>query len=127
MVVKQVLDGMSNTRLLSKNDRIASTWHYYAPHGYPTPTVDRDQHLECILAKLKSRGILSRGRFGAWRYEVANQDHSCMQGVEAADHALFGAPELTLWHPDLVNTGKHRDQRTRQFAAVSQPELQYRD
>jgi protoporphyrinogen oxidase len=121
-VVKQVLDGMSNTRLLGKDDRVISTWHYHAPHGYPTPTVDRDQHLEPLLEKLKSSGILSRGRFGAWRYEVANQDHSCMQGVEAADHALFGAPELTLWNPELVNAGKHRDQRTRRFTVAGQLE-----
>jgi hypothetical protein len=82
-------------------------------HGltYPTPTVDRDEHLNQMHSKLKSWGILSRGRFGAWRYEAGNQDHSCMQGVEAAGRVLFGAPELTLWHPELVNTGKHRDQR----------------
>jgi len=111
-VVQQVLSGMANTKLLGAGDMIVSSWHYYAAHGYPTPTVDRDKHLEGILSTLKSWGILSRGRFGAWRYEVGNQDHSCMQGVEAADCALFGSPELTCWHPNLVNSGKHRDQRT---------------
>jgi protoporphyrinogen oxidase len=117
-VVKEVLQGMNNTRLLEAKDKVASTWHYFAPHGYPTPTVDRDAHLDRIQCKLKSLGILSRGRFGAWRYEVGNQDHCCMQGVEAADSAVFGAPELTCWHPDLVNSGKHRDQRTRFRRAV---------
>jgi protoporphyrinogen oxidase len=111
-VVDQVLDGMVNTSLLESRDSIASTWHHYAPHGYPTPTIDRDEHLDRIQLKIRSRGILSRGRFGAWRYEVGNQDHSCMQGVEAADCALYGAPELTCWHPNLVNSGKHREQRT---------------
>jgi protoporphyrinogen oxidase len=111
-IVQQVLSGMANTKLLGAGDRIVSSWHYYAAHGYPTPTVDRDKHLEGILGTLKSWSILSRGRFGAWRYEVGNQDHSCMQGVEAADCALFGSPELTCWHPNLVNSGKHRDQRT---------------
>jgi protoporphyrinogen oxidase len=120
-VVEQVLAGMRNTRLLGADDKIASTWHYHAAHGYPTPTVDRDTHLNSILNKLKSMGILSRGRFGAWRYEVGNQDHTCMQGVEAADCALFGAPELTCWHPNLVNSGKHRDQRTTNFAASLSP------
>jgi protoporphyrinogen oxidase len=120
-VVEQVLAGMRNTRLLGADDKIASTWHYHAAHGYPTPTVDRDKHLNSILNKLKSMGILSRGRFGAWRYEVGNQDHTCMQGVEAADCALFGAPELTCWHPNLVNSGKHRDQRTTNFAASLSP------
>jgi hypothetical protein len=110
-VKNQVLQGMRNTKLLRADDQIASTWHYYAPHGYPTPTIDRDEHVNLILGQLEAHSILSRGRFGAWRYEVGNQDHCCMQGVEAADRALFGAPELTCWHPDLVNTGSRRDQR----------------
>jgi hypothetical protein len=112
---------MVNTRLFAADDRIVSTWHYHATHGYPTPTIGRDTHIDSILSKLKSWGILSRGRFGAWRYEVGNQDHSCMQGVEAADCALFGAPELTCWHPNLVNSGKHRDQRTVLCAAKPSP------
>jgi protoporphyrinogen oxidase len=112
-VVREVLQGLRNTKLLCAQDQIASTWHYYAPHGYPTPTIDRDEQVNPILSKLETLGILSRGRFGAWRYEVGNQDHSCMQGVEAADHALYGAPELTCWHPDLVNANTHRDQRVK--------------
>jgi protoporphyrinogen oxidase len=127
-VVGQVVEGMANTKLLGAGDRIASTWHYYAAHGYPTPTVNRDAYVNSILARLKSRGILSRGRFGAWRYEVGNQDHTCMQGVEAADCALFGAPELTCWHPNVVNAGQHRDQRTRPSMIVPQrEEHEYRD
>jgi protoporphyrinogen oxidase len=111
-IVNDVLQGMRNTRLLGAGDKVASTWHFFAPHGYPIPTIDRDAHLNQMQSRLKNWGILSRGRFGAWRYEVGNQDHSCMQGVEAADSALYGAPELTCWHPELVNAGKHRDQRT---------------
>jgi protoporphyrinogen oxidase len=118
MIVEEVLQGMKNTKLIEANDKVVSTWHYFAPHGYPTPTVDRDEHLDRIQCKLKSLDIFSRGRFGAWRYEVGNQDHCCMQGVEAADSALFGAPELTCWHPDLVNSGRHRDQRTNCRAAL---------
>jgi len=33
------------------------------------------------------------------QYEVANQDHSMMLGVEAADNIRFGTKELTLNHP----------------------------
>lgn len=41
------------------------------------------------------------------QYEVANQDHSLMLGVEAVDNIMFGAREITLSHPDIVNTGKN--------------------
>lgn len=50
----------------------------------------------------KEYNIWSRGRFGSYKYEVGNQDHSCMLGVEAADNILYGAKEFTLFHPSLV-------------------------
>ncbi len=40
-------------------------------------------------------GIYSRGRFGAWRYEIGNTDHSVMQGVELADFLTAATPEIT--------------------------------
>ena len=52
--------------------------------------------LATVLPALEEKGILSRGRFGAWRYEVSNQDHSCMQGVEAVDKVLLDAEEQTV-------------------------------
>ena len=45
------------------------------------------------------------------QYEVANQDHSLMLGVEAVDNILFGAKELTLHHPDIVNAKKNTELR----------------
>lgn len=35
------------------------------------------------------------------QYEVGNQDHSFMVGVEATDNVLFGANEVTLETPDV--------------------------
>lgn len=77
-----------------------------ASYGYPTPTVDRDAILAEGLPRLEKLGIYSRGRFGAWKYEVSNQDHSFMQGVEVVEHLLHGHRELTLHCPALVN-GRH--------------------
>lgn len=64
-----------------------------------------------LLPKLQEKDIYSRGRFGSWRYEVGNQDHSFMLGVEAADHILNGAVELTLNYPDFVNGRKNIERR----------------
>jgi hypothetical protein len=47
--------------------------------------------------------VYSRGRFGAWKYEVSNQDHSLMQGVECVNHLLRGEEELTVRKPETVN------------------------
>jgi hypothetical protein len=40
--------------------------------------------------------VYSRGRFGAWKYEVGNMDHSFMQGVEVVDRLLNETEEYTL-------------------------------
>ena len=76
-------------------------------HGYPTPSLARDSILEKALPWLKEHGIWSRGRFGSYKYEVANQDHSLMLGVEAADNILFGsvvASPAHLVHKESVAT-----------------------
>ena len=52
--------------------------------SYPVPYLHRDEHIHSFDSFLLQHGIYSRGRFGAWKYEVANQDHSCAQGVEAS-------------------------------------------
>ena len=39
-------------------------------HGYPTPTLARDDVLAEALPWLRERGIWSRGRFGSYKYEV---------------------------------------------------------
>ena len=67
--------------------------------------------LKELLPKLQDMDILSRGRFGSWRYEVGNQDHSFMLGVEATDHVVNGAAELTLNYPDFVNTRSNSERR----------------
>ena len=60
------------------------SWTHRVEYGYPTPSRGRDAVLRRLLPAFWQQDILSRGRFGAWRYEVGNMDHSFMQGVEAA-------------------------------------------
>ncbi|MEZ4425532.1 MAG: FAD-dependent oxidoreductase [Gemmatimonadota bacterium] len=99
-VIEDVIDGFRASRLIRDDERIVSTWHRRMEHGYPTPWLGRDDVLAPIDAELSAHGILSRGRFGAWKYEVSNQDHSVMQGVEAVGRILEGTPEYTF-HGDM--------------------------
>ena len=104
--IEATIQGALNTKLFESRDQIISTWHERLEYGYPTPFVGRDELLDEVQPKLMDLGIWSRGRFGGWKYEVGNQDHSLMQGVEAADSVLFGVEESTYSYPDLVNTRK---------------------
>ena len=103
--------GLINTEMLNPTDEIVSTYHRRFDHGYPTPSLEREGVLKDLLPALEKKSILSRGRFGSWRYEVGNQDHSFMLGVEAADSIVNGAAELTLNYPDFVNGRVNHERR----------------
>ncbi|KAL9639387.1 MAG: hypothetical protein Q9204_001114 [Flavoplaca sp. TL-2023a] len=104
--------GLLNTAMLQPTDEIVSTYHRRFDHGYPTPSLEREGVLKQLLPALQdNHDIYSRGRFGSWRYEVGNQDHSFMLGVEAADNIVNGAAELTLNYPDFVNGRVNHERR----------------
>jgi hypothetical protein len=67
----------------------------------------RDEALAQILPALETDNIYSRGRFGAWKYEVSNQDHSFMQGLEVVERLLHGQPEITFADSNYANSKKH--------------------
>ncbi len=102
-LIESTLQGFYRTGLAAPTDEVVSTWSRSAEHGYPIPTRDRDDILEAVHSSLEPRGIFSRGRFGGWKYEVANQDHSSMQGVEVVERLLLGLPEMTYPNPPSVN------------------------
>ena len=110
-LLKDSIRGLLNTEMLRASDEIVSTYHRRFDHGYPTPTLEREGVLKQLLPKLLDKGIYSRGRFGSWRYEVGNQDHSFMLGVEAVDNIVNGAAELTLNYPDFVNGRQNTERR----------------
>lgn len=97
-IVEETIRGLENAGLLEPGERrdIVSTWHYYADYSYPTPSVERDAILADVIPWLEERGIYSRGRFGMWKYEVSNTDHTLMQGVELANRLVLGEPEHTI-------------------------------
>lgn len=108
-VVRDTLLGAISTKLIEAGSDIVSIYHRRIEHGYPTPSLGRDAVLDKALPWLQQQNIWSRGRFGSYKYEVANQDHSMLLGVEAADNILFGTKELTLAHPDIVNAKKNTE------------------
>jgi len=106
-LMEEVIEGLLKTRLIGRRKDIVSTWKFRAGYGYPTPGLERDAALERILPFFESKQVYSRGRFGLWKYEVSNQDHSFMQGVEIVERLLNGKPEITARNPNLANSKKH--------------------
>jgi protoporphyrinogen oxidase len=99
-VTERVVDGLVATGLMEERDRelVVTTWLCSPAMSYPVPSTGRDRALGVIQPWLRSQDIWSRGRFGAWLYEIGNMDHSAMQGVEFANQVLNGEPE-TVWIP----------------------------
>jgi protoporphyrinogen oxidase len=95
---EQVITCLIRGQLLDEADRsrIISRYHRMVPYSYPIPTLGRDRALGTLQPALLEKGIYSRGRFGAWRYEIGNMDHSVMMGVEAVNHALTGEKETVV-------------------------------
>lgn len=89
-IIEDTFQGLINTKILSEDDkkRIVSTYLIDAEYAYPVPTLDRDKVLISVQPYLEQNDIYSRGRFGAWRYEIGNMDHCVMQGVEVVDEIL---------------------------------------
>ena len=105
--MRDTLAGALATGLVSPTTEVVSIYHRRLERGYPTPSLGRDAALARALPFLRDHSVWSRGRFGSWKYEVGNQDHSVALGAEAVDAILYGAPELTLTQPDLVNRSRN--------------------
>lgn len=88
-IIDACLKGCVAADLMTEQDakeNVVSVFYHNEKKGYPLPSLTRDAPLKAVQPWLRdSLGIYSRGRFGGWRYEVGNQDHSLMQGVEAVD------------------------------------------
>ncbi|MBA3430852.1 MAG: FAD-dependent oxidoreductase [Actinobacteria bacterium] len=88
--------GLRASGVIAGRPEVASAHLVDIPYAYPVPTLKRDGALRTIQPWLMEHGIYSRGRFGAWRYEMANMDHSVKMGVDAAHLIVDGRPE-ELW------------------------------
>lgn len=109
-LAEHVVRALREDGLMAATDEICTLAEQHIPHAYPTPFLGRDALVDPILRRFEDVGIFSRGRFGAWKYEVANQDHSFAQGYECVERlALRGGSELepTLFTPSVVNSRRN--------------------
>ncbi|MCZ2480201.1 NAD(P)-binding protein [Aquirufa nivalisilvae] len=102
-LVEDTIKAMIEDGLIESEDQVISKFYFSTSYGYPTPSIERDGILKQVLPVLEKEDVYSRGRFGAWKYEVSNQDHSMMQGVEWANRMVHQVPELTLPFPNTAN------------------------
>ena len=79
--------------LVHHGSAIASIHVEHIDYAYPIPTRTRDAALGVIQPWLEANGIFSRGRFGAWRYELGNMDHAVKMGVDLANRLVNGRAE----------------------------------
>jgi protoporphyrinogen oxidase len=104
-IFDDVVRALREDRLINSGSEIVSRWYHREKYGYPVPSTNRDAALEVVQPLLEKHRIFSRGRFGAWKYEVSNQDHSFMQGVELVSALTGLGDEPTLARPDYANSG----------------------
>jgi len=94
-LMDRTVKGLDTVGLLAKDAAVESRFELTVDYGYPIPCLERDQALRTLQPWLEAQGIFSRGRFGGWKYEVSNMDHSVMQGVEWAERMMQNEPEKT--------------------------------
>ncbi|KAK6754404.1 hypothetical protein RB195_013422 [Necator americanus] len=92
-IIESTIRDLIEHGIIYPTNRIESKWLHVLPYGYPIPTLNRDEELKNVHRTLENEHIYSRGRFGSWRYEVANQDHSFTMGIDVVDKILYGTDE----------------------------------
>jgi protoporphyrinogen oxidase len=105
-ILERTIQGLIDVDLMTEAERekILSTKVIDVKYWYPVPSVDRDRALSVVQPYLMERDIYSRGRFGAWCYEIGNMDHSTMMGVEVVNRVVLGEPEETWKLRDVPDT-----------------------
>lgn len=109
-LVDDTVNALIEDKLIPEPGKIISKTHRSLKQGYPTPFLGRDDVVDPALRAFEKFDVYSRGRFGAWKYEISNQDHSFAQGYECVERLLGnGSPEHepTLFTPSVVNNRRN--------------------
>jgi hypothetical protein len=93
---ERVEQGLRAAGVVAGRPPVASIHVEDIEYAYPVPTRGRDAALAVIQPWLEERSIFSRGRFGAWKYEIGNMDHAVKMGVDAARRLVRNDPEEIL-------------------------------
>ncbi|MDP9226989.1 MAG: amine oxidase, partial [Actinomycetota bacterium] len=93
---ERVEEGLRAAGVVEDHPQVASMHVIDSEYAYPVPTLKRDDALRIIQPWLMERNIYSRGRFGSWKYEIGNMDHSVKMGLDAARLVVHKTPE-ELW------------------------------
>lgn len=92
-LIRQSIQAVRRFGYLEDETKLVSVWYRKCANAYPVPTLSRDQILKAVELELAVRQVFTRGRLGGWKYEVGNQDHCFMQGMEVIDRIKSGKPE----------------------------------
>lgn len=97
-IVDETVEGLIDASFLEMDDRdrIVSTWVAEIPYSLPVPFLGRNRDIGRIHGFLEQNKIFSRGRFGAWKYEIGNMDHSVIQGMELVER-IFNIGEESVF------------------------------
>ena len=93
----EVVDGLVQAGLIDYAD-VDVIHHHTIWKSYPVPVLGRDAAINALQPRLEELGIYSRGRFGAWKYEYGNMDHSVAWGLDIVRFILDGQPERQKAH-----------------------------
>jgi hypothetical protein len=85
--------GLRTSGVVGDGSPVASIHVENIEYAYPVPTLQRDAILSVVQPWLMQHSIFSRGRFGAWRYEIGNMDHAVKMGTDVARRLVLGAQE----------------------------------
>ncbi len=97
-ILDETVEGLIDAAFLESDDRerIVSTWVADIPYSLPVPFMGRNRDIGRIHELLEKNQLFSRGRFGSWKYEIGNMDHSVMQGMELVERIFSIGEEVVF-------------------------------
>ena len=78
-IVKEVVNGLLNTRVIENESSILFTRAWLNRYGYPIYSLDHSEVRERAMDILKRYGIKSIGRWGSWHYWNTDMVYSAVQ------------------------------------------------